>query len=95
MCEILKILEGIDKTEAESDNGWWETPIGAQFGVEKLNDIIFCFGELKTQRDELLEALEEVNEFINYLDEYNVPNDFPIDLLEKINITIAKVKGEK
>ena len=94
MSELLKILEGIDKTEAESVNGWWETSIGAQFGAEKLNDIIFCFGELKAQRDELLQTLEEVNEFADYLKEYNVPNDFPTDLPEKINIAIAKAKGE-
>lgn len=93
--KILEILKGIDQTEAESDNGWWETSIGAQFGSEKLNDIIFCFDELKAQRDELLEALEEVNEFIDYLKEYNVPNDFPTDLAEKINTVIAKAKGER
>ena len=86
MNEILKILEGIDKTEAESDNGWWETSIGAQFGDEKLNDIIFCFDELKAQRDELLEALIDCRrtlEIANFTQELAV-----------VNAAIAKAKGE-
>ena len=86
MNEILKILEGIDKTEAESNNGWWETSIGAQFGDEKLNDIIFCFDELKAQRDELLEALIDCRrtlEIANFTQELAV-----------VNAAIAKAKGE-
>ena len=100
MNEILKILEGIDKTEAESVNGWWETSIGAQFGAEKLNDIIFCFGELKAQRDELLMFAEQA---------YGIFNDYEIHHINKGDETkaarnrcykemalrvIAKAKGE-
>ena len=91
MNEILKILEGIDKTEAESDNGWWETSIGAQFGDEKLNDIIFCFDELKAQRDELLEALEKVNAWD---DISNLCLDIPVDIRKSMQDAIAKAKGE-
>ena len=90
MNEILKILEGIDKTEAESNNGWWETSIGAQFGDEKLNDIIFCFDELKAQRDELLEALETImNDWLKRADCV-----LPKETCEKVIIAIAKAKGE-
>jgi len=37
--EILRILQGIDKTEIESGNGWWETSFGAEFGTSKLKEI--------------------------------------------------------
>lgn len=30
--EIKIILEGIDKTETESEKGWWSTSKGAEFG---------------------------------------------------------------
>jgi hypothetical protein len=41
MIEIIKdILKGIDQTEIESPDGWWETSIGAEFGAEKLKQIV-------------------------------------------------------
>jgi len=39
MSKLTKILAGIDKTETESDNGWWETSTGAEFGRGKLEEI--------------------------------------------------------
>jgi hypothetical protein len=30
---IVGLLSGIDKTEADDDKGWWETPTGAKFGA--------------------------------------------------------------
>lgn len=30
---IDNILKGIDKTEGEHENGWWETSTGAEFGA--------------------------------------------------------------
>lgn len=30
---LMALLEGIDKTELESPDGWWETSIGAEFGA--------------------------------------------------------------
>lgn len=41
--EFNEILCGIDETETESDNGWWETQSGADSGKEvkqKLRDFI-------------------------------------------------------
>lgn len=58
------------------------------------SNIARCYLNLREQRNDLLEALEEVSEFVDYLKEYNVPNDFPTDLPEKIKAAIAKAKGE-
>jgi hypothetical protein len=41
--KILKILEGINKEQTESENGWWETSIGAEFGKKKLEEITSLF----------------------------------------------------
>jgi len=37
---IKELLKGIDQTENESDDGWWETSTGAKFGRDKLNMLI-------------------------------------------------------
>lgn len=38
--KIREILKGIDKDQCESEEGWWETSKGAEFGKRKLEDII-------------------------------------------------------
>lgn len=38
--KISEILKGIDKVESESDDGWWETSTGAEFGAKKLKEIL-------------------------------------------------------
>lgn len=38
--QIKLILYGIDRTETDSPEGWWETSDGAQFGTRKLEEII-------------------------------------------------------
>ena len=40
ITEIKTLLRGIDQTETESDDGWWETSTGAEFGKNKLNSIV-------------------------------------------------------
>ena len=38
---ILALLDGITETETESDNGWWETSKGVEFGesvVQKIKE---------------------------------------------------------
>ena len=37
--EIVALLDGIDKTECEYENGWWETSIGAKYGADILEKI--------------------------------------------------------
>jgi hypothetical protein len=39
MDRIKAILAGIDKTETEHPDGWWETSVGAEFGARKLAEI--------------------------------------------------------
>jgi len=34
--EIEEILLGIDETETQSEEGWWETSTGADFGKQRL-----------------------------------------------------------
>ena len=36
---ILVLLDGITETETESDNGWWETSAGAEFGKSVIQKI--------------------------------------------------------
>lgn len=37
---VKAVLKGIDQTETESPDGWWETSAGAEFGARKLKYII-------------------------------------------------------
>jgi hypothetical protein len=36
---IIKILKGIDQTETESEDGYWETSVGAEFGSNIMKQI--------------------------------------------------------
>lgn len=38
--QIKELLKGIDETEIDSIDGWWETSDGAKFGTEKLNELL-------------------------------------------------------
>jgi hypothetical protein len=37
--QVLALLRGIDRTETECPDGWWETSEGAEFGRRKLDEI--------------------------------------------------------
>ena len=37
---VKAILKGIDQTEIESQDGWWETSAGAEFGAKKLKYVV-------------------------------------------------------
>ena len=37
--KINEILKGIDKDQCSSDDGWWETSSGAEFGAKKLKEV--------------------------------------------------------
>ncbi len=38
--DLEVILEGIDQDECDSDEGWWETSHGAEFGERKLDEVL-------------------------------------------------------
>ena len=38
--QIKKELKGIDETETDSIDGWWETSTGAEFGATKLKELL-------------------------------------------------------
>ena len=37
---VEKVLKGIDLEEIESEDGWWETSIGAEFGKRKKEELL-------------------------------------------------------
>jgi hypothetical protein len=37
--QLHHICTGIDKDEIEDEDGWWETPTGAEFGAARLRDL--------------------------------------------------------
>lgn len=43
--QVKEILKGIDKTEYDQDQGWWETFTGAEFGKAKLQEIEALFNQ--------------------------------------------------
>lgn len=38
--ELDAILDGIDEDENETENGWWETSTGVEFGKKKKQEIV-------------------------------------------------------
>lgn len=66
---VRKILIGIDETENESDHGWWETSFGAEFGKNKLDELIAA---LTAQQEPVAEPAgdtgnQEADKIINRL----------------------------
>ena len=41
---VKTVLKGIDQTECDSPEGWWETSTGAEFGAKKLQHVIGLLG---------------------------------------------------
>lgn len=39
-AKVRELLKGINSTECESEDGWWETSAGADFGEAKLEQLI-------------------------------------------------------
>jgi hypothetical protein len=51
LASILDILSGIDAEEADSQDGWWPTSVGAEFGAEKLRQIKALFADTEPDND--------------------------------------------
>lgn len=41
---VHRVLAGIDRTEGESEEGWWETSTGAEFGAKKRDELVAALG---------------------------------------------------
>lgn len=69
MSELIErlrvILAGIDETECDSENGWWETSTGADLGDRKLAEVEALFTTLQA---ELAEANENINLKADFID---------------------------
>jgi len=53
MNRLKQILKGIDEQQIHSNDGWWETSTGADFGAKKINEIEQFFKEVTSQRQPL------------------------------------------
>ena len=40
VLQIRELLKGIDECEIDTDDGWWETSVGVEFGRKKLEELI-------------------------------------------------------
>ena len=59
MIEAIKeVLKGIDQTELESTDGWWETSAGAEFGAKKLKYILGLLAQPEQEPLEYWNAVE-------------------------------------
>jgi len=62
--KLNEILKGIDKDQCSSDDGWWETSSGAEFGANKLKEVQDLVKKLTltdvSQQRELLKAYAEL-----------------------------------
>lgn len=59
---ILEAIDGIDRDECESDDGWWETSKGAAFGAERKATIVAALSEIESA----LRGIREALPFIQY-----------------------------
>ncbi len=53
---VRDILKGIDKTECEDPDGWWETSYGAKFGKDTLDELLAANEPLVERIQEYLHA---------------------------------------
>lgn len=66
ISKVKFILQGIDQTETDSKEGWWETSTGANFGEEKLAKIIQAIEEeliIKPSKPEEVKSLPSAEEY--------------------------------
>ncbi len=49
--KLEQILDGIDKTEIEYENGWWETSTGAEFGAKKKQELTQLIDSAKREAE--------------------------------------------
>jgi hypothetical protein len=94
MNKIKQILNGIDKQQIHSNEGWWETSTSADFGAKKLNEIEELFKKVTSQRDELLKVLELLAISVRYR-QYQGAITNLYEALDNAETTINKARAEK
>lgn len=50
--QLRHICTGIDKTDVEDEDGWWETSVGAEFGAARLRDLERLVRHLFVERED-------------------------------------------
>ena len=64
--KLIKIeLDGICETQGDYDDGWWETSIGAEFGKERLKNVLKIVEALGDKDEAIHKALKVLNCLIN------------------------------
>lgn len=59
--KLEEILDGIDKTEIEYENGWWETSTGAEFGAKTKQELQALIDSAKREG-----AIEELKKLLDF-----------------------------
>lgn len=57
--EVRQILAGIDEQETQRDDGWWETSTGAEFGAQKLAEVVALIDRLQREQSLASEVLAD------------------------------------
>lgn len=47
---VILILSGIDKTDSDSNDGWFETSEGASFGKKALDAVISAINQIEVDK---------------------------------------------
>ena len=91
--KINEILKGIDKDQCSSDDGWWETSSGAEFGAKKLKEVQELVKKL-TLTDVGCSLFDK--EFIKIvktrLEDYEIANDHKLQKKTSVDIFKGAVK---
>lgn len=72
--EIEQILEGIDS--CDSDEAWWETSTGAEYGKIKLEEVISVVKEIEVEIFTLQAKYDKLKEAFNSLLQSSVATRF-------------------
>jgi len=50
--------KGIDETESDAIDGWWETPTGAEFGAEYPDFRLYLDGVVKNDQQQIQDYID-------------------------------------
>ena len=90
---INQILKGIDKTQTEDTEGWWETSVGAEFGAAKLAELRTGLAKFIGTTLSILERAEIEMHYAGW-GKPNADNVGQIDAYGEVVAAIARLKNE-